>query len=61
MKSWLITFTVIFLIFAFTIVAHAGGKIYEPKDPKYGTSKSYTLEQKKRKGIVEEKSIPHVD
>ena len=42
MKSWLITFTVIFLIFAFTIVAHAGGKIYEPQDPKYGTKKQYT-------------------
>ena len=46
MKLWLGTFTVIFLIFALTIIAHAGGKIYEPKDPKYGTKKSYTHQQK---------------
>ena len=46
MKIWLTTFTIIFLIFALTIVAHAGGKVYEPKDPKYGTKKSYTHQQK---------------
>ena len=46
MKIWLATFTIIFLIFALTIVAHAGGKVYEPKDPKYGTKKSYTHQQK---------------
>ena len=46
MKLWLGTFTVIFLIFALTIVAHAGGKVYQPKDPKYGTKKSYTHQQK---------------
>tara|TARA_B100001989_G_C24510607_1_gene450203 strand:+ start:375 stop:746 length:372 start_codon:yes stop_codon:yes gene_type:complete len=51
MKSWLITFTVIFLIFAFTIVAHAGGKIYEPQDPKYGTKKQYTNQQRINRGI----------
>ena len=55
MKSWLITFTVIFLIFAFTIVAHAGGKIYEPKDPKYGTKKQYTHQQKEHRGINNKK------
>ncbi len=44
-----------FLIFAITIVAHAGGKIYEPKDPKYGQKKSYTLQQKQRHGIVDKK------
>ena len=46
MKLWLGTFAVIFLIFALTIVAHAGGKIYEPKDPKYGKKKTYTYQQK---------------
>ena len=51
MKSWLITFIIIFLIFAFTIVAHAGGKIYEPQDPKYGTKKQYTHQQKINRGI----------
>ena len=46
MKTWIATFTIIFLIFALTIVAHAEGKIYEPKDPKYGTKKPYTNQQK---------------
>ena len=46
MKVWLTTFTIIFLIFALTIVAHASGKIYEPKDPKYGKKKTYTYQQK---------------
>ena len=46
MKTWLTTFTIIFLIFAFTIIAHAKGKTYEPKDPKYGTKKQYTNQQK---------------
>ena len=30
--------------------AHAGGKNYEPKDPKYGTSKQYTKRQKTNRG-----------
>ena len=46
MKTWLTTFIVIFLVFAFTILAHAKGKVYEPKDPKYGTKKQYTNQQK---------------
>ena len=50
MKLWLGTFTVIFLIFALTIVAHAGGKIYEPKDPKYGIKKEYTRQQLIQRG-----------
>ena len=28
----------------------SGGKIYEPKDPKYGTSKQYTRNQKINRG-----------
>ena len=32
-------------------MAHAKGKIYEPKDPKYGTSKQYTNQQKINSGI----------
>ena len=50
MKLYLGTFIFIFLIFAITIIAHAGGKIYEPKDPKYGTKKSYTHQQKINRG-----------
>ena len=33
-------------MFAITILAHAKGKIYEPQDPKYGTKKQYTKQQK---------------
>ena len=51
------TFTVIFLIFAFTIIAHAEGKIYEPKDPKYGTKKQYTNQQKINRGINDKKKV----
>ena len=36
-------------------MAHASGKTYVPQDPKFGEKKPYTLEQKKRKGIVEDK------
>jgi hypothetical protein len=32
-------------------MAHAKGKMYEPKDPKYGTSKQYTNQQKINSGI----------
>jgi len=46
LKVYLGTFVFLFLIFAITIIAHAGGKIYEPKDPKYGTKKNYTHQQK---------------
>ena len=55
---WLIT-TISFIIgiFLFTILAHAKGKIYEPKDPKYGTTKQYTNQQKINSGINEEKNI----
>mgnify|MGYP001481085893 CR=1 FL=1 len=43
---WLIT-TISFIacIFLFTVLAHAKGKIYEPKDPKYGKKKPYTKRQ----------------
>ena len=43
---WLIT-TISFIacIFLFTVLAHADGKIYEPKDPKYGTKKPYNKRQ----------------
>jgi len=57
LKAWLTTFTVIFLIFAFTIIAHAEGKIYEPKDPKYGTKKQYTHQQKINRGINDKKKV----
>ena len=38
-------------MFAITILAHAKGKIYEPQDPKYGTKKQYTKQQKEHRGI----------
>ena len=43
---WVIT-TISFIIgiFLFTVLAHAKGKIYEPKDPKYGTTKPYNKRQ----------------
>ena len=53
---WLITpISIILGIFLFTILAHAGGKIYEPKDSKYGTKKDYTRQQKIQQGLTEEK------
>tara|TARA_B100000989_G_scaffold236891_1_gene183799 strand:- start:786 stop:1157 length:372 start_codon:yes stop_codon:yes gene_type:complete len=55
LKIWLGTFIFVFMIFAITIIAHAGGKIYEPKDPKYGTKKSYTYQQKEHRGINSKK------
>ena len=51
MKAWLGAATIVFLIFAITIVAHAKGKIYEPQDPKYGVKKPYTIQQKEHRGI----------
>ena len=53
---WLIT-TISFIIgiFLFTILAHAKGKIYEPQDPKYGTKKGYTLQQRIQRGSTENK------
>ena len=57
MKVWLGTFTVIFLIFALTIIAHAGGKIYQPQDPKYGKKKEYTHQQKNHRGINSKKKV----
>ena len=53
---WLIiTISFIIGIFLFTVLANAKGKIYEPKDPKYGTSKPYTKQQKINSGIDEKK------
>ena len=42
-------------MFAITILAHAKGKIYEPQDPKYGTKKQYTKQQKEHRGINDNK------
>ena len=57
MKIWLGTFTIIFILFALTIVAHAGGKIYEPQNPKYGKKKEYTHQQKNHRGINSKKKV----
>ena len=57
MKLYLGTFIFIFLIFAITIIAHAGGKVYEPKDPKYGTKKNYTHQQQINRGTNASKKI----
>ena len=53
---WIIT-TISFIIgiFLFTVLAHAKGKIYEPKDPKYGISKQYTKQQQINSGTTEKK------
>ena len=57
MKIWLGTFTIIFILFALTIIAHAGGKIYEPQNPKYGKKKEYTHQQKNHRGINSKKKV----
>ena len=51
MKTWLGAVAIVFLIFAITVMAHAKGKIYEPQDPKYGTKKQYTNQQKEHRGL----------
>ena len=55
MKTWLGAVAIVFLIFAITIMAHAGGKIYEPQDPKYGDKKQYTIQQKEHRGLNDRK------
>ena len=47
--KWLIAY---FLLLAVCMISSAdgGGKIYEPKDPKYGTKKNYTNQQKINRG-----------
>ena len=55
MRTWLSAVVIVFLIFAVTIMAHAKGKIYEPQDPKYGTKKQYTNQQKEHRGLSDKK------
>ena len=55
MKTWLGAVAIVFLIFAITVMAHAKGKIYEPQDPKYGTKKQYTIQQKEHRGLKDNK------
>ena len=55
MRTWLSAVVIVFLIFAVTIIAHAEGKIYVPKDPKYGTKKQYTNQQKEHRGLNNKK------
>tara|TARA_Y100000813_G_C24098956_1_gene321997 strand:+ start:59 stop:439 length:381 start_codon:yes stop_codon:yes gene_type:complete len=55
MRTWLSAVVIVFLIFAVTIIAHAEGKIYIPKDPKYGTKKQYTRQQKEHRGLNDKK------
>tara|TARA_Y100000385_G_scaffold149536_2_gene155059 strand:- start:309 stop:677 length:369 start_codon:yes stop_codon:yes gene_type:complete len=55
MRTGIGVFLFLFILLAITIVAHAGGKTYEPKDPKYGTKKTYTHQQKRNSGITEKK------
>ena len=57
MKTWLGVFLFVLMLFAVTIVAHAKGKIYEPQDPKYGTKKQYTNQQKEHRGINDKKKV----
>ena len=44
-------------MFALTFIAHAGGKIYEPQNPKYGKKKEYTHQQKNHRGINSKKKV----
>ena len=55
MKTWLGAVAIVFLIFTVTILAHAKGKNYEPQEPKYGTKKQYTIQQKEHRGINKKK------
>ena len=55
MRTWLSAVVIVFLIFAVTIIAHAEGKIYIPKDPKFGTKKQYTNQQKEHRGLNDKK------
>ena len=46
--KWMI---ILFLLFVVTMsTADGGGKIYEPKDPKYGIKKEYTRQQLIQRG-----------
>ncbi len=45
------------MMFVATIIAHAGGKTYEPQDPKYGNKKSYTHQQKINRGTIGDKKV----
>tara|TARA_Y100000004_G_C8675455_1_gene311072 strand:- start:146 stop:523 length:378 start_codon:yes stop_codon:yes gene_type:complete len=57
MRTWLSAIVIVFLIFALTILAHAEGKIYIPKEPKFGTKKQYTNQQKEHRGLNDKKKI----
>lgn len=47
----LVSFLILFCAFiAYADPAYAGGKIYEPKDPKYGKKKQYTKQQLIQRG-----------
>ena len=54
--KWLVIY---FLLLAVCIASTAdgGGKIYEPKDPKYGTKKNYTHQQKINRGTSANQKI----
>ena len=54
--KWLIVY---FLLLAVCMISSAdgGGKIYEPKDPKYGTKKNYTHQQKINRGTSASQKI----
>ena len=43
-------FKILCMLLLIASTAHSSGKIYEPKDPKYGTSKQYTKRQKVNRG-----------
>ena len=50
-NTLLVSFFILFCTFvAYADPAYAGGKIYEPKDPKYGQKKQYTRQQLIQRG-----------
>ena len=48
---------IFFILFLTPWQLFAGGKVYEPKDPKYGTKKNYTHQQKINRGTSASKKI----
>ena len=52
---------IFFILFLTPWQLFAGGKIYEPKDPKYGQKKNYTHQQKIEVQMQVKKYTPLVD
>ena len=59
---WLITtISLIIGIFLFTVLVHAGGKVYQPKDSKYGTKKITLFSKRYKEVRLKRKNTQLVD